>query len=218
MDSASVCSTVPVKLISRLNNLLLAGLVVVRVASLAGVSYLPQRLGPAAPTWMTHVDILVHLHKLGIQVLPFPSLDTLADSLPHCMPVLRPPAAATIHCPSTLVVWMKERSVPSSPSRSVNPSTSPRITAFGKNSLSNRAHYPVHRRPCPGPSSCTGRLKPRTTNCTVSSSCCHRRTSAKPTKCNLHAEIGGSEGTRTTACPVLQLAPRSVSGSPCSSA
>ena len=56
-------------------DLLLVGLVVVLVASLLRISYLPQRLGPAASTWMTDVDFLVHLHILVIQVLPFRPLD-----------------------------------------------------------------------------------------------------------------------------------------------
>ena len=87
-----------------------------------GVSYLSQRLGPAASTWMTDVDVLVHLHALVVQVLPIRSLDAFVDRLTNSMPVLvhdrrLPPTVPT------LVVLMKEFNIPSSPSRSVNSST-----------------------------------------------------------------------------------------------
>ena len=51
----------------------------VRVASLFGVSYLIQSLGPAASTWVAHVDLFVHL--------PFLSVDAQADGLTKCVPV-----------------------------------------------------------------------------------------------------------------------------------
>ena len=48
-------------------DLLPAGLVIVRVASFFGVSYLPHRLGPAACTWMTDVAFLVALVKEALR-------------------------------------------------------------------------------------------------------------------------------------------------------
>ena len=81
LDSASVFPHFLPDLVP-IYDLLLVELVKVRVASLFGVSFLHQRLGPAASTWMTDVDFLVHRHELVVQVLPFRSLDALVGGLP----------------------------------------------------------------------------------------------------------------------------------------
>ena len=63
--SKCLCSRIPAELLPELTKILLAGLVAVLVASFLGTSYLPQRPGPAASTWRTDVDFLVHLHELA---------------------------------------------------------------------------------------------------------------------------------------------------------
>ena len=68
-------------------DVLLAGVVTVRVASFFGVSHLRKRLGPAASTWTANVHFLVHLHELAVQVLPFRSLDALIYGLAIGIPI-----------------------------------------------------------------------------------------------------------------------------------
>ena len=46
-----------------IHDLLLAGLVQVRIAPLFDVSYLPERLGPAASTGISDIDFFVHLRE-----------------------------------------------------------------------------------------------------------------------------------------------------------
>ena len=58
-----------------------------RVGSSLGVSHLPTRPCPAASTWITDVDFLVHLHDPFAQVLPFRSLDAFLDGLTTCVAV-----------------------------------------------------------------------------------------------------------------------------------
>ena len=89
------------------------------VASLSGVSYLPQRPVPAS-TWMTGVDFPDHLQECLVQILPFRSLDALVGGI-------------FISCPH--IGGLDERNVPPSPSQTVK-STSPMI-AVQKVSLLN---------------------------------------------------------------------------------
>ena len=66
------------------------GLVITRVTSVFGFCHISMRLRLVTSTWVTNVDFLVHLHELAVQVLPFRSLDALADGLADCVPVLVP--------------------------------------------------------------------------------------------------------------------------------
>ena len=52
----------------------------VRVTSPFGVSHLPALRGPAASTWVTNLDFLVHLPEHVVQVSPFRWLDKLRAS------------------------------------------------------------------------------------------------------------------------------------------
>ena len=60
------------------------GLVIMRVTSVFGVPHVPQRLCPAASTWVTNIDFLAHLHKLVVQVIQFRSLDSLVYGYIPC--------------------------------------------------------------------------------------------------------------------------------------
>ena len=68
-------------------DLVLAGVVLVRVACLFGVSHFPQCLRPAAAPWAANIDFLVHLHKNVTQVLLFRTLGALVDGLADSVPI-----------------------------------------------------------------------------------------------------------------------------------
>ena len=69
-------------------DLLLAGLIVMRVSLPPSVSCFPPGFGPAIPTRVSNIDCLVPFHELVAQLPQFHSLDALVDGLADGVPVL----------------------------------------------------------------------------------------------------------------------------------